>query len=708
MQNQELTIPKLNDKIEGLNEYFKEFKFEGYSKQDEVKKLNELKQKLYNKEYKIGIVANMSAGKSTFINALFGTNILPTFNQATTDCATFVYSTGEKKAIIYKDGIEIKLKEDELEEIKKYALKDSSEELKGAENDKYKNVTKIDLYYPFNYIQNNKEDDLNIIFIDTPGPNNTGIEKEKHEEITYSVINDVNMLFIIFDFGQLDANLSKGLWDSIKERIEKNREFKVYFLINKIDMALKDNFPKGENEKLVKDNWFKKEKEAVKTLEEAILKHKIEKNKIEIFPISSEYQLLKRGEHFNKRDKRVLSDLEEDIQEIFPEKNSEEILLDYLGFGKLEKSINEFINNGAKKDFLNDINSEISNIVVEEQKFLYVNKQILEGDKKKENSKLEIASNFLEKDAKELEKNLKEEISEEVKKSKQEIKNLIDSRIEKDFRNKREEIIFRIMYYPFLYGSLFDFDKTKKIIEGYSVSDLKDFFEKDILEKSSYSREIKKHLTDEEKEKLSKEVSNYTYEKINECKYSYLGISSDIKEFYHNFDKRVTKLFFKYKDKLEEYIDDILEIKKENININVDISYVRDIEFTIPKSQVDYKFEDAKYESAFVWYKPWTIFYDDIKVGDEKKYITINPKDNYSNIGKTLETFIESFYEKEINQHNEIIGNNLNSIKDLYQSFRHKKDNEIELSKRALNNQEENLRLINKEIENFNKIIEEK
>ena len=143
MQNQELTIPKLNDKIEGLNEYFKEFKFEGYSKQDEVKKLNELKQKLYNKEYKIGIVANMSAGKSTFINALFGTNILPTFNQATTDCATFVYSTGEKKAIIYKDGIEIKLKEDELEEIKKYALKDSSEELKGAENDKYKNVTKI-------------------------------------------------------------------------------------------------------------------------------------------------------------------------------------------------------------------------------------------------------------------------------------------------------------------------------------------------------------------------------------------------------------------------------------------------------------------------------------------------------------------------------------------------------------------------------------
>lgn len=50
--------------------------------------------------------------------------------------------------------------------------------MKGSENDKYKNVTKIDLYYPFKYIQNSKQDDLNVIFIDTPGPNNTGIEKK--------------------------------------------------------------------------------------------------------------------------------------------------------------------------------------------------------------------------------------------------------------------------------------------------------------------------------------------------------------------------------------------------------------------------------------------------------------------------------------------------------------------------------------------------
>ena len=43
-------------------------------------------------QYKIAVVANMSAGKSTFINALFGDSILPAYSHATTDCPIYVYS----------------------------------------------------------------------------------------------------------------------------------------------------------------------------------------------------------------------------------------------------------------------------------------------------------------------------------------------------------------------------------------------------------------------------------------------------------------------------------------------------------------------------------------------------------------------------------------------------------------------------------------
>ena len=78
-------------------------------------------------QYKIAVVANMSAGKSTFINALFGDSILPAYSHATTDCPIYIYSDDNPdndKAIIEftddKPTIEL-AKEDVPKEIKFYA-----------------------------------------------------------------------------------------------------------------------------------------------------------------------------------------------------------------------------------------------------------------------------------------------------------------------------------------------------------------------------------------------------------------------------------------------------------------------------------------------------------------------------------------------------------------------------------------------------------
>lgn len=95
MQNN-LTKSELKNKIENLEKYFSKYKNKSFTK-----KLEEIKEKLDNQEYKIAVVANMSSGKSTFINALFGKEVLPAFNHATTDSATYIYS---------KPNIEKKLK----------------------------------------------------------------------------------------------------------------------------------------------------------------------------------------------------------------------------------------------------------------------------------------------------------------------------------------------------------------------------------------------------------------------------------------------------------------------------------------------------------------------------------------------------------------------------------------------------------------------
>ena len=171
-----LSKSELRNKIENLEKYFSKYK-----KQDAIKKLEEIKEKLDNQEYKIAVVANMSSGKSTFINALFGKEVLPAYNHATTDSATYIYSKPniEKKAeIFFSDNKEnLKVFENIESEIKQYAQKDED-----CKDDKYKNVEKIDLYYPFENLQTSSNEDFSITFIDTPGPNSTGDYGQKHKD----------------------------------------------------------------------------------------------------------------------------------------------------------------------------------------------------------------------------------------------------------------------------------------------------------------------------------------------------------------------------------------------------------------------------------------------------------------------------------------------------------------------------------------------
>ena len=219
MQNN-LTKPEIKNKIDNLEKYFSKYK-NGTSS----KKLEDVKRNLDKQEYKIAVVANMSSGKSTFINALFGKEVLPAFNHATTDSAAYIYSKPniEKKAeIFFSDKRKsITITENLEKEIKQYAQKDED-----CEDSKYKNVEKIDLYYPFKNLQTSSNEDFSITFIDTPGPNSTGDYGQKHKDQTRSVLNSVDMALFVFDYGQLDANLKsdeQGLWHTIKTRYEKDR-----------------------------------------------------------------------------------------------------------------------------------------------------------------------------------------------------------------------------------------------------------------------------------------------------------------------------------------------------------------------------------------------------------------------------------------------------------------------------------------------------
>ena len=252
-------------------------------------------------QYKIAVVANMSAGKSTFINALFGDSILPAYSHATTDCPIYVYSDDNpdnNMAIVeFTDGKEtIELpKEIVQKEIKYYAQKDDD-----SLDNKYKNVKKIDLHWDFHVLQNSQKYDKKFILIDTPGPNNTDEHAFKHSDITRNIIvNEADMVLYLFDYGQIDANLESNennLWGLIKQKKEQNPNFEVFFIINKIDMAFSDNekiediknsSSEEEYYSNIKKYWNYNENIAIEKIKKSAIKYDFKSPKV--FTVSSKF-----------------------------------------------------------------------------------------------------------------------------------------------------------------------------------------------------------------------------------------------------------------------------------------------------------------------------------------------------------------------------------------------------------------------------------
>ena len=247
MAKQNLTRQRLLQEIESLQKYLNKYGKDKTS-QNTLNKLEENKTILNNRKYRVAVVANMSSGKSTFINALFGANVLPTATEAVTDCATYIYPhTKEKYAEVYFNDSKkpVKLNKDELVELQEYAKKDAS-----CKNPKHHNVEEIHLYYPFYDLDIQNEMDFDIVFIDTPGPNsNSGDYAEKHKDTTREVLRKANLALFLFNYENLDASFNQdeqGLWHAIRERKAVDKNFDVFFIVNRIDDAFNENLKKAE------------------------------------------------------------------------------------------------------------------------------------------------------------------------------------------------------------------------------------------------------------------------------------------------------------------------------------------------------------------------------------------------------------------------------------------------------------------------------
>lgn len=285
---------------------------------------------MYKKEINIAVVANMSAGKSTFINAMFGDDILPSSSQATTDCPIYIYSDNKAEnntAIIdFNDDRESKelSKSTLTKELKEYAKKDSL-----VKSEQYKNVKKIDLYWRFHSFVNNSKSSNYFVIIDTPGPNNSDEFGEQHFLITRNIVlGHASKIIYLLDYKQIDANLEvtkNNLWGWIEKRKKIDSKFEVLFVINKIDEALNDNSKipevrsansREEYNAKVKEYWNFYENRAIEKIRKVALS--IGFTSPSVLAVSSEYIKLDRMKNELTDDgKNKLSRFKEKFKTIF-------------------------------------------------------------------------------------------------------------------------------------------------------------------------------------------------------------------------------------------------------------------------------------------------------------------------------------------------------------------------------------------------------
>lgn len=182
-------------------------------------------QKAQNALFEVNVIATMSSGKSTLINALLGKQLMPAANEATTAIIVKIIDKKQDNfsAVVYDDlGHVIERKDNvTLEYMKEKNLDE--------------NVSTIELYGKIPFVESVG---MRLVLVDTPGPNNS--RNKHHQETTYRMISNSDKPLVLFVMNgeQLGINDEKVLLDYVCERMEeggKQSRERFIFAVNRMD-----------------------------------------------------------------------------------------------------------------------------------------------------------------------------------------------------------------------------------------------------------------------------------------------------------------------------------------------------------------------------------------------------------------------------------------------------------------------------------------
>ncbi|WP_282178254.1 dynamin family protein [Vibrio nereis] len=265
-------------------------KFADYLANSDLKAKQDFEDAL-NNDFDAYVVATMSSGKSTFINAMLGQDLLPAANEATTATIAHIFDDKTQGDAFYGKRFDSNGNRIEHNDAVDLAT------MKAWNADSETKTIKLN----GNIRAIKKNNNVRLVLTDTPGPNNS--QDPEHQRTTLGFIQDSKrnpLIIYVLNATQLgtndDAQLLRLVADTMSKGGKQSKD-RFLFVVNKMDMFDPE---RGEN------------------IEEALnrVKSYLEENGIHdpnLFPVSARmaYLLRKQGEltRAERNDKTNIADL---------------------------------------------------------------------------------------------------------------------------------------------------------------------------------------------------------------------------------------------------------------------------------------------------------------------------------------------------------------------------------------------------------------
>jgi GTPase Era involved in 16S rRNA processing len=206
------------------------------------KNLNRALEALQEQKYQVAVIAAMKAGKSTFLNAVIGADILASETEACTVCRTDVrhIKNGQvPKLLEYREGQRrpFTVAEGDAGEIRQKFL-DRTHYIRANGNPDQ--ITRFELEHPIEAIST-LSSLTGFTLVDTPGPNEwecANFDTTSLKQTALEALRTCNAIVFVLNYISYKDNAVSGLF---KELAENRGEFlkhntgKIYFILNKVD-----------------------------------------------------------------------------------------------------------------------------------------------------------------------------------------------------------------------------------------------------------------------------------------------------------------------------------------------------------------------------------------------------------------------------------------------------------------------------------------